>query len=63
MAEIVLGIGASHGPLLSTTAEQWDLRWRSGRENKRSLFRGKTYDFESAAEGARAPGFAGEIHG
>ena len=25
MAEIVLGIGSSHGPLLSTPPEQWDL--------------------------------------
>jgi len=60
MAEIVLGIGASHGPLLSTPPEQWDLRAKADRENKNHWFRGKTYDFESLLK-ARAPGFASEI--
>lgn len=59
MAEIVLGIGASHGPLLSTPPEQWDLRAKADRENKSHWFRGKTYDFESLLK-ARAPGFAAE---
>ena len=62
MAEIVLGIGASHGPLLSTPPEQWDLRAKADRENKSHWFRGKTYDFESLLK-ARAPGFAGRDHG
>ena len=31
MAEIVLGIGASHGPLLSTPPEKWDLRAKADR--------------------------------
>ena len=60
MAEIVLGIGASHGPLLSTPPEQWDLRAKADRENKGHWFRGKTYDFESLLK-AREPGFANEI--
>jgi hypothetical protein len=59
MAEIVLGIGSSHGPLLSTPPEQWDLRAKADRENKGHWFRGKTYDFE-ALLAARAPGFAHE---
>ena len=53
MAEIVLGIGSSHGPLLSTPPEQWDLRAKADRENKSHWFRGKTYDYEHASEGAR----------
>ena len=53
MADIVLGMGASHGPLLSTPPEQWDLRAKADRENKSHWFRGKTYDYESLAEGAR----------
>src|SRR5437588_5180787 len=57
MAEIVLGIGSSHGPLLSTPPEQWDLRARADRENKRHWFRGKTYDFETLLK-ERDPGFA-----
>src|SRR5688572_30253811 len=60
MAEIVLGIGSSHGPLLSTPPEQWDLRAKADRANKGHWFRGKTYDYESLLQ-ARAPGFADEI--
>jgi hypothetical protein len=60
MSEIVLGIGSSHGPLLSTPPEQWDLRAKADRANTGHWFRGKTYDFASLLE-ARAPGFAGEI--
>ena len=59
MADIVLGIGSSHGPLLSTPPEQWDLRAAADRANKKHAFRGKTYDFESLLQ-ARAPGFAHE---
>ena len=60
MSDIVLGIGSSHGPLLSTPPEQWDLRAKADRANKGHWFRGKTYDFESLLE-ARTPGFADEI--
>jgi hypothetical protein len=60
MAEIVLGIGTSHGPLLSTPPEQWDLRATADRANKKHAFRGKTYDYESLLL-ERAPGFANEI--
>jgi hypothetical protein len=60
MAEIVLGIGSSHGPLLSTPPEQWDLRAKADRENKSHWFRGKTYDYETLLK-ERAPGFASEV--
>jgi hypothetical protein len=60
MAEIVLGIGASHGPLLSTPPEKWDLRAKADRENKSHWFRGKSYDYESLLK-ERAPGFAPEV--
>ena len=60
MAEIVLGIGSSHGPLLSTPPEQWDLRAKADRENKKHWFRGKTYDFEELMK-LRAPGFADQV--
>jgi hypothetical protein len=60
MAEIVLGIGASHGPLLSTPPEKWDLRAKADRENKSHWFRGKSYDYESLFK-ERAPGFAAEV--
>ena len=57
MAEIVFGMGSSHGPLLSTPPEQWDLRAKADRENKNHWYRGKTYDYQSLLE-QRAPGFA-----
>ena len=60
MADIVLGIGSSHGPLLSTPPDQWDLRARADRANKNHWFRGKTYDYAALLQ-ARAPGFAKEI--
>jgi hypothetical protein len=60
MADIVLGIGSSHGPLLSTPAEQWDLRANADRANKNHWYRGKTYDFERLLK-ERAPGFAAEV--
>jgi ABC-type proline/glycine betaine transport system permease subunit len=40
-----VGIGSSHGPLLSTPPEQWDLRAKADKENKNHWFRGKTYDY------------------
>jgi len=60
MADIVLGMGAAHGPLLSTPPEQWDLRARADRANKSHWFRGKAYDFESLLK-ERQPGFAREV--
>jgi aromatic ring-opening dioxygenase catalytic subunit (LigB family) len=60
MADIVLGIGSSHGPLLSTPPEQWDLRAKADRENKNHWYRGRTYDYESLLK-ERAPGFAKEV--
>src|SRR6185312_9585822 len=60
MAKIVLGIGSSHGPLLSTPPQQWDLRAQADRENKKHWYRGKTWDYESLLR-ERAPGFAAEV--
>src|SRR5215467_5069005 len=60
MAEIVLGIGSAHGPLLSTPPAKWDLRAQADRENKKHWFRGKSYDYESLLQ-LRAPGFPDEV--
>jgi OH-DDVA oxygenase len=60
MAEIVLGIGTSHGPLLSTPPEQWDLRAQADRQNPRHAFRGQTYNYEALVK-ARTPGYADQI--
>jgi Catalytic LigB subunit of aromatic ring-opening dioxygenase len=47
MAEIVLGIATSHGPMLATPPEKWGLRAEADRRNRQHAFREKTYDFES----------------
>ncbi|MEP6963611.1 MAG: protocatechuate 3,4-dioxygenase, partial [Acidobacteriota bacterium] len=60
MADIVLGMGAAHGPLLSTPPEQWDLRAKADRENKSHWYRGKSYDYEALLK-ERAPGFAPQV--
>jgi aromatic ring-opening dioxygenase LigB subunit len=46
MANIVLGMGCSHGPLLSLKAEQWDLRAQADRLNPAHSYRSGTYTFD-----------------
>lgn len=45
MARIVYGFGTSHGPLLATPPERWDLRADDDRKNPKHPFRGKVYNF------------------
>ncbi len=46
MAELVLAIGTSHGPMLSTPPDKWDLRVRADRADPAHPFRGNTYSFD-----------------
>lgn len=59
MAEIVLGIGTSHGPLLSTPPEMWSLRADSDRANPELHYQGRAYDFAGLIE-ARGRSFDSE---
>lgn len=45
MAKIVYGFGTSHGPLLATPPERWDLRAEDDRKNPKHPFRGGVYTF------------------
>ena len=45
MARLVLGVGTSHGPMLSTAPAQWDLRADADRANPRHAYRGEWLDF------------------
>jgi 3-O-methylgallate 3,4-dioxygenase len=45
MAEIVLGIGTSHGPMLSTPPDQWGQRVEADKRNPQHWFKGKPYTF------------------
>jgi Catalytic LigB subunit of aromatic ring-opening dioxygenase len=60
MAKIVLGIGCSHGPMLSTPPDMWHLRGEADRKNSRHFYRGEMYDFARLLA-ARQPGFADAI--
>jgi hypothetical protein len=60
MAKVVLGIGSSHGPMLSTPPDLWHLRGDADRKNPRHFFRGQAYDFAKLLA-ARQPGFASAI--
>jgi len=46
MAEIVLGVGSSHSPMLGTDPEHWRLRAKEDVKWPAHPFRGKTYKFE-----------------
>jgi len=56
MAQIVLGMALSHGPMLATTPEQWPLRVPADRAGKHP-FRGKTWTFPELVEHRRADHF------
>lgn len=60
MAKVVLGMGSSHGPMLSTPPDMWHLRGDADRKNPKHFFRGKPYDFNTLLA-ARRPGFADAI--
>lgn len=46
MAKVVLGIGTSHGSMLSTPPADWDGRAAADRRNRALAFRGGLYSFE-----------------
>jgi hypothetical protein len=46
MADLVLGIATSHGPMLSTPPSQWGLRAEADRRNPQHVYRGKTSDYD-----------------
>ncbi len=50
MARIILGLGTSHGPMLSIPAENWADRVLADRANPKHFYNGKTYTFEEMAE-------------
>jgi hypothetical protein len=61
MAEIVLGVGCSHSPLLATKPEQWDLRANDDRKNPAHAFRGGVYTFDQLVDLRRDENFAAQI--
>lgn len=50
MAQIVVAIASSHGPLLNTPADQWGMRAVADRRNQALAFRGEDYTFNELHE-------------
>ena len=46
LAEIVFGVGTSHGPLLGTPPDMWYLRAEDDRKNPALEYRGRKYNWE-----------------
>ena len=60
MADIVLGIATSHGPMLVTAPEQWEARVAADR-GASHYFRGRPMSFEALVRERRAEGLANQV--
>jgi 3-O-methylgallate 3,4-dioxygenase len=58
MAELVVGIGTSHAPQLSTPPGEWGQRATADRRNPALAYRGRDYTYEDLR--AARPSFADE---
>jgi hypothetical protein len=61
MAEIVLGIGTSHGPMLTTPPQQWGERVKADRNNPEHHFKGNTFGFDELVALRAGEGLAAQI--
>src|SRR5207237_1653416 len=61
MANIVVGVAASHSPQLSTPAELWRLHAERDRQNKQLSFRGSVYDYDQLLEVRKGEHFEREL--
>lgn len=61
MAKIVLGMVASHGPLLGTPPELWTGRVQADLQNPALAYRGKTYNFQELSKLREAENFGPQI--
>ena len=57
MAEIIMGFGTSHGPLLATPPDQWDLRANVDRKNPELVLGAGTYNFQQLSEMRKNDGY------
>ncbi len=62
MARIILGIGTSHGAMLSIPSEYWQDRVTADRAETQHPFRGGTYTFDELSELRRSENLAAQIH-
>jgi hypothetical protein len=58
VARITLGIGTSHGPMLSIAPEIWPERVKADRTNPRHFYKGKAYTFDELVSLRKAENLA-----
>ena len=58
MAQIVLGMGTSHSPMLSTPPEEWGQRAEADKQNPAHPFRDGVYTFDELLEKRKSENFA-----
>jgi hypothetical protein len=61
VAQIVLGLATSHGPMLSTPPEQWGQRVVADRANHAHAYRGRTYTFDELVALRAGEGIAQQV--
>ena len=61
MAKIVLGMGSSHGPMLSTPPEEWGQRVLADRKNKEHYYKSKTWTFDQLVEARKGENLGKQI--
>jgi 3-O-methylgallate 3,4-dioxygenase len=61
VARITLGLGTSHGPMLSIAPEIWPERVKADRVNPQHFYRGKTYTFDELVALRKSENLADQI--
>jgi hypothetical protein len=61
MAQIVLGLATSHGPMLTTPWEQWDQRVNFDKKFTQHAYKGKTLTYDELVKLRAGEGFEREI--
>lgn len=61
MATIVMGMGTSHGPMLSTPPEEWRQRVEADRKSNELWFQGKAQTFDDLVQMRKSEGLEKEL--
>jgi 3-O-methylgallate 3,4-dioxygenase len=61
MAEIVLGIGSSHGPMLTTPPDQWELRADDDRKNPAHHYKNRVWTYDELERERAGENFADQL--
>jgi hypothetical protein len=60
LAQIVLGLGTAHGPMLSIPAANWSDRAQFDRANQAMVYQGRVYNFDQLAQLRRGENLAAQ---